>query len=177
MHAEKIHDALFVEGLLTTETLYKYPLRASSYATICKAYSLEHGLSYTLNYQQLPKLTEKYYLTPKGITWLMEHFAKYSSEFLRSVYTPYFMRNDKTLLNNFYGISGERPKQGSKQKAMVVHQHKRVRKEYHFDQLRHARQFIFDNAKFYPLEEFTLYRIRTRMRGKSVDTFREKLPL
>lgn len=177
MHAEKIHDALFAEGILTTETLYKYPLRASSYATVCKAYSLEHGLSYTLNYQQLPKLTEKYYLTPEGVEWLMKHFAKYSDEFLRSVYTPYFMRDDKALLKNFYGVSGERPKRGSKQKAMVVHQHKRVRKEYHFEQLRLARQFIFDNARFYPLEEFTLYRIRTRTVGKRVETFREKLPL
>ena len=66
-------------------------------------------------------------------------FAKYSSEFLRSIYTPYYATIRRC--NNFYGISGE-PEARLLNEGDIIHQHKRVRKEYHFDQL-HMRDNLF----------------------------------
>ena len=58
-----------------------------------------------------------------------------------------------------------------------MHKYKRVSREYFFERLYEAREFILTSSRFYPLEDFKLYRVRKQTRKGKLQTFREELPV
>lgn len=167
-------------GILTYKKVRKYPLRSANLFMVLKAHAIETHQPYTVDATK--KTDEKLYLTDAGLTWLYHVFTQRDLTFLRSVFqfvfskaTEYDLKHiDKYEgMKNFKGLSGERPKAGTKQKALLIRTRKKVKQEFHFDNIREARQEILHLTRFYPADEFKLYRIRTTKRG----TFKEEIPL
>lgn len=75
--------------------------------------------------------------------------------------------------NNFRGITGDKPKAGTKQKAVLVHKDK----EYTFETLREARKEVLMLSRFYPIDEFTLYRVRKLTKKGKPTYYREKVKI
>lgn len=127
------------------------------------------------------KFTE-YYLTDEGLEMFYTFFKTHSFQYCRSLFSNLLVRaTEKTLLhpedyayfNNFRGTSGRNTELGTKQKAMITRKVKRSTRVYHFDSIKEARQTLNIWLTLYPIEEFTLYRVRTQ-KGT---TFKEKIPL
>lgn len=175
-------DEMLVKGILTLDPIRRYPLTASSLAVVKKLYALENFIGYSLNFSRLEQPDRAYYLTYEGLLWFYERLKSYSLAYLRSTFSPFFMLNDAPIesmesLNNFRGLCGDRPRAGSKQSAVVVHKYKRVSREYFFERLYEAREFILTSSRFYPLDDFKLYRVRKQTRKGKLQTFREELPV
>lgn len=170
------------KGILTTEKNRRYSLLASSLGVVLKAYATENLLPYELNFSALEEPKQSYYLTYDGLQWLYAHFRNHSVEYLQKVYTPFFITTTKVieqshLLNNFRGETGKKPRAGSKQPAILVYRNKRVKKEYHFETIHEARDYVVQITRQLPLDQFTLYRIRKLMKKGKVTHYREEIPL
>jgi len=152
---------------------------------VLKLYATSSRQPYTITnaYEVLDRYT--YYLTEGGFDWLLYTFDKHSLAFLRSNFHGIFVRATKEdILDpqyqgyaNFRGDKGDRPKAGTKQKAILIHQRGRAEKEYKFDTLKEARETVNELARFYPLEEFTLYRIRKLTKKGKATYYKEKVRL
>jgi hypothetical protein len=155
-------------GILTKKKIHEYPLRNANLAMVLKAYAVSTHKPYTVdkNFEVLDD--HKLYLTDGGFEWLLATFSMHSLQYLRSTFHFVFSNateddidNPKYMgYNNFRGITGDRPKAGTKQKAVLVHTQGKLVKEYRFDTLREARKELLMLSRFYPIDEFTLYRIR-----------------
>lgn len=75
--------------------------------------------------------------------------------------------------NNFRGIIGDKPKAGTKQSAILMHKDK----EYSFTTLREARKEVLMLSRFYPIDEFKLYRIRKNTKNGKVYYYKEEVEL
>lgn len=174
-------------GILTDKSPRKYPLRAANLALVLKAYAIAMHLPYTINNQRYDLMEGyTYYLTEGGYEWLMNFFQQYSLPYLRSTFHFLFANATKVDIdnpeqyqayNNFRGTVGERPKAGTKQKAVLVRTYKNMKKEYHFDTIAEARQELLMLTRYFPLNEFTLYRVRKNTRAEGVTYYRSEIPL
>jgi len=170
-------------GILTKEPLYKYPLRNANLAVVLKAYAVATNQPYTITKEYEYLDVHKLYLTKGGFEWLLGVFKQYSLTYLRSTFGHVFINADEKDVgdleylgyNNLRGLSGERPKAGTKQKAVLVHRRGRRKVEYKFNTLRAARDEIFNLSRFYPIDEFTLYRIRKNTKRGTVYYYREEV--
>lgn len=172
-------------GILTNESPRKYPLRNANLAMVLKLYATSSRQPYTITnaYEVLDHYT--YYLTEGGFDWLLYTFNKHSLEFLRSNFSVIFTAAKKEdVLDpqyqgyaNFRGDKGDRPKAGTKQKAILIHQRGHVKKEYKFDTLKEARETVLDLSRFYPIDQFELYRIRKYNRKGSISYGRSKVDI
>lgn len=153
---------------------------------VLKAYALESRLPYSIDNKNYDILDEKLYLTDEGIEWLYSIFRKHSFGYLRRVFqfvfskaTPASLKQLETYegLNNFRGTTGERPKAGSKQKAILIRRHGRVEQVFNFDTIHEARQEVLMLTRFYSPDELTLYRVRTQNKKGREYQFKEKIPL
>lgn len=158
-------------GILSSSSFRKYPLRPLNLAIVLKAYALTTGLPYDLNNSKLQEIAHhKYYLTDSGLEWLYSVLSSWSLMFLRSVFPLVFSKATeedlKSLdkyrgLANFRGTVGLRPKAGSKQEAMLVRLNGKRKIKYKFKSLREARAELLSLSRYYPLENFKLYRRMT----------------
>lgn len=171
-------------GILTEQSPRKYPLRPASLALVLKAYAVSMHLPYTLNNQKYDLLDDyTYYLTEGGYEWLISVFQSCSLPYLRSTF--HYLFNSATqadidnpesyqAFNNFRGTVGERPKAGTKQKAVLVHTTGNKVREYKFDNIREARHEVLMLLRYYPIEEFKLYRMHLDRNGKY---YKDAIPL
>lgn len=169
INSTKYVDDCLRLGILTEVKIYKYPLRSANLAVILKAYANETHQPYEIKTSYYYVLSDySLYLTPSGFEWLLYTFQKHSLEFLRATYGFVFSKAKESDItnvnyiyyNNFRGVTGDRPKAGSKQKAVLVRIIKRAKREFHFNSLREARDAFMNFSRFYPTEEFKLYRIK-----------------
>lgn len=188
--AENLLDRCLEYGILTEEKIRKYPLRPANLQVVLKALANALYLPYEINVHRTEDIPEgEYYLTEGGFDWLILVFQSKSLEYNRVGYQFVFSKatesDMKDLRNyegmqNFKGVRGIKPKAGSKQSAVLVRRfgpRGALKKEFPFDTLHEARDAIFELLKYYPAEEFTLYRIRKQTKKGKVYYFRDKLPL
>jgi hypothetical protein len=169
-------------GLLTKEKIRKYPLRAANLVIVVKVYALHAKLPFTIDTKNIHLFeNEKLYLTEVGLQWLMNEFKKYTLPYLRSTF-QYIFPNLKDIkdidtydgTNNFKGITGINYKAGTTNKAVLVRSKGASVKQFEFINLVEARKELLSLTRFYPLEEFTLYRTGTDSKGVY---YRHKVPL
>jgi hypothetical protein len=78
---------------------------------------------------------------------------------------------------NFRGLRGVKPKAGTKQQAILVRTVGRTKRETHYETLLEARQAVIDLTRFYPADEFKLYRIRVNRKNGKETYYRSEVPL
>lgn len=175
-------------GILTTATIRKYPLRAGNIAVVLKAYALNAKIPFEIDNQNLD-VFENYrlFLTDKGLSWLINEFKKYTLAFLRTAFQYTFsMASQHDLenldhydgLNNLKGIVGINFKQGTQNKALLVRQYgmnNKLKIETMFDTLVDARKEVLHLTRYYPAEQFTLYRLSKQK--KNGVYYKYKVPL
>lgn len=189
VHSTRYIDKCKSLGILTEEPIRKYPLRSANLAMVLKAYSVEAYLPYDIDARNYDILDDKLYLTDAGLKWLYSVFEKHSLAYLKRVFQFVFSKATPASLNqldayegmsNFKGITGDKPKAGSKQKAILIRAHGKngaIKDVYNFNTLHEARQEVLMLTRFYPLEEFTLYRIRKQTKKGKVYHYKEEVPL
>ena len=152
---------------------------------VLKAYAVETNVPYSVTNNYAVLSDYKLYLTDGGLEWLIHGFKKHSFTFLRSTYQFVFSNakeedvGDLEYLgyNNFRGVTGDKPKAGTKQKSILLHSHCGKVTEYKFDTLHEGRAEVLQLTRFYPIEEFVLYRIRKLTKKGKATYYREKVRL
>lgn len=181
-HSDSYIDVCKEIGILTDKKIRKYPLRSANLAVVLKAYAISTHRPYEINLHKVNVLDDyKLYLTDGGLEWLMYTFKQHSLKYLKSVFLFVFTNateddiEDETYIgyNNFRGITGDRPKAGTKQKAILMHKHK----EFHFETLKEARKELMNLARFYPLDDFKLYRIKKNTKDGITRYYKREVPL
>ena len=175
-------------GILTKLSIRKYPLRPGNIAVVLKAYALNAKIPFEIDNQNL-NVFESYrlFLTEKGLAWLINEFKKYTLAFLRVGFQYTFSQasqhdleniDNYSGLNNFKGVSGINYKQGTQNKALLVRQYgknNKLRVETMFDTLVDARKEVLHLTRYYPAEQFTLYRLSKQK--KNGVYYKYKVPL
>ena len=165
-------------GILCVTPFRKYPLRPFNLAVVLKVYALSSRLPYSINHTRLKEIDHHlYYLTDAGLEWLYQSFSQWSLDFLRSTFASLFAKATpddlKNLsgfsgLANFRGETGVRPKAGSKQGAMLVRVDGKRKQTFKFDTLHEARAEFLSLSRFYPIDQFKLYRLSKKGSYKEV---------
>jgi len=169
-------------GLLTSKKVRKYFLRPSSLAVVLKTYALHTKTPFEINLFNLDLYNDyKLYLTDEGLTWLLNEFKSYTLLFLKSIFNYIFfdLKDIKDIdthdgLNNFKGIIGINYKAGTLNKAILIRKVNASLTEYKFDNLIEARKEVLSLSRFYPIEQFTLYRTGETAKGVY---YKQKVPL
>jgi hypothetical protein len=178
---DKYIDQCITIGILTPEQIRKYPLRSGNVAVVLKAYALNSKLPFTLDNNDISIYDSyKLYLTKDGYDWLINEFKKYTLVFLRVTFQHLFV-NLKYLkdlenhngLNNLKGITGVNYKQGTLNGALLIQKQGVRMQELYFKTLAEARQEVISLTRFYPIENFILYRMS---KSKGV-YYKQKVPL
>jgi len=178
---DKYVDQCITVGILTTEKIRKYPLRPGNVAVVLKAYALYSKLPFTLDNNDV-SIYDGYvlYLTKAGYDWIIQEFKKYTLVFLRSGFQHLFV-NLKSVeqlenhngLNNLKGIAGINYKEGTVNGAILIRKQGVRTHELYFTTLAEARKEVISLTRFYPIENFTLYRMS---KSKGV-YYKQKVPL
>lgn len=185
-HSDHYISKCLEVGILTEDNIRKYPLRPANLATVLKAYAISMKLPYTIDNHNFDILDDyKLYLTDGGFEWLLDFFSQHSLEFLRHTFSFVFsMATAADISNpdyqgykNFRGLRGIKPKAGTKQQAILVRTVGRTKRETHYETLLEARQAVIDLTRFYPADEFKLYRIRVNRKNGKETYYRSEVPL
>ena len=185
---ERYIESCINAGLLTAENIHPYPLRPANLSAVLKAYAIDQNLPYKMDARNYNELEQwRLYLTDRGLSWLITVFKSHNLAYLRSAFQFVFSKATETDLDNlemyeglrnFKGEDGVRPKAGTKQAAMLVRRFsKHGAQVFNFSTIREARQHLLQLSRFYPLDQFTLYRVRAQQRGTRIDRFKEEIPL
>lgn len=174
-------------GILTETSTRKYPLRTANLAAVLKAYAITARQPYKIDNQNLDELRDyTLYLTEAGYEWLLDVFGQFSLAFLRSAFQFVFSNATEADLKkpekyagyrNFKGTIGDRPKAGTKQKAVLVRRVGRVDRRTEFDSILKAREEFFNLSRYFPAEQFKLYRVRKQTKKGRVYYYEEEIPL
>ena len=172
MEYDRYIDQCLDIGIFTKASVRKYPLRAGNIAVVLKAYALSARLPFDIESKNLDVFDAyRLYLTDKGLAWLLAEFKKYTPAFLRTGFHYAFsVASEKDMedidnyvgLNNFKGLIGTNYKQGTQNKAMLVRvygKNNKLKVETIFDTLVDARKEVLHLTRYYPAEQFTLYRL------------------
>lgn len=166
------------EGIITEDTIRKFPLSMSNLHVVLKIYAVENHTPYT--YKLEKGVATTYYLTEKGLEWFYKFFKNHSFKYCRSLFSQLLINAEEGFdpdtypyFSNFRGTDGIHGVAGSKQKALVIRTVKRCQRKYPFDSIKEARDALRIWLTQYPIEEFKLYRIREQ-KGT---TFKEEIPL
>jgi hypothetical protein len=175
-------------GIFTEASIRKYPLRSGNIAVVLKAYALKLRMPFTIDTVKLNELdVYKLYMTDAGLDWLINEFKKYTLAFLRTgfqfVFSNASVKDLENIdhysgLNNFKGISGINFKMGTRNPALLVRRYGKNNKmilETQYDTLVDARKDVLHLTRFYPAEEFTLYRL-AKSKSKGI-YLKHKVPL
>jgi hypothetical protein len=178
---DKYIDQCITVGILTTEKIRKYPLRPGNIAVVLKTYSLHSKLPFTLDNNDV-SIYDGYvlYLTKDGYNWIIQEFKKYTLIFLRSSFQHLFANlksveklEEHNGLNNLKGITGINYKEGTLNGAILIRKQGVRTHELYFTTLAEARKEVINLTRFYPIENFTLYRT-----GKVKGVYyKQKVPL
>jgi hypothetical protein len=165
-------------GILTTDRIRKYPLRPSSIAVVVKAFALKARMPFEIDAHKVNEFdTYRLYLTDKGLAWLLNEFKQYTLVFLRSTFqyvfsqaTPKDIENLEQYqgLNNFRGIVGVNYKAGATHPALIVREYgknNKLKTETQYNTLVDARQELLHLTRFYPIEQFKLFRLIKTKKG------------
>jgi len=190
------HTELYIEkckeiGILTEDKIRKYPLRDANLVFVLKAFAIDTNRPFTIHSTNFDIVTDhELYLTDGGLAWLFDFFGTHSYQYLKSVFSFVFTQaSEKDITDfenyqgysNFKGLTGVRPKAGTKQRAVLVHTFGPVNNkqtvEYKFNNLNDARTEVLMLTRYYPIEEFTLYRIRKLTKRGKVYYYRNEIPL
>jgi hypothetical protein len=153
-------------GILTQDIIRKYPLQNGNLAVVLKVYALYVRLPFVFDYKNLEEYKEyKLYLTETGYAWIINEFKKYTLIYLRSTF-PHLFANLKSIehingytgLNNLKGLTGVNYLAGTKGGALLVRKQGTRTFEETFDTLLEARKEVLNLSRFYPIENFILYR-------------------
>lgn len=166
------------EGILTDNTLRKFPLTLSNLHVVLKMYAVENHIPYT--YKLEKGIATTYYLTDEGLEWFYSFFKNHTFKYCRSLFSQLLINAEEGFdpftypyFSNFRGTDGIRSAAGSKQKALVIRTVKRCQRSFQFDSIKEARDALRIWLTQYPIEEFKLYRVREQ-KGT---TFKEEIPL
>ena len=166
------------QGILTEETIRKYPLSLSNLHVVLKIYAINTFQPYTYKLEKGVNTT--YYLTDKGLEMFYNFFKEHSYNYCRSLFSHLLIRAKEGFnpaeykdFSNFRGTDGIRAVAGTKQPALVIRTVGRCKRQYPFDSIKEARDTLRLWLTKYPIEEFKLYRVRTQ-KGS---TFKEEIPL
>ena len=167
------------EGVLTEEKIRKYPLSLSNLQVILKMMAVESFEPYEMKMEKGVATT--YYLTDEGLEWFYDFFRKHSFVYCKSLFSHLLIHtNEKEFdpvthkdFSNFRGTDGVHSVAGTKQRAMITRTVGKCVRKYFFDSIKEARDTLKIWLTLYPIEQFTIYRIRNQ-RGCE---FREKIPL
>jgi hypothetical protein len=159
-------------GILTEASIRKYPLRSGNIAVVLKAYALKLRMPFIIETINLKELdVYKLYLTPEGFDWLINEFKGYTLAFLRTgfqfVFSKAGVKDLKDIesyqgLNNFKGLVGINYKVGTMYPAVLVRKYGKndsMELETKYDTLAEARKDVLHLTRFYPADQFTLYRL------------------
>lgn len=187
----EVYSDLYIQrcieaGVLTKEPIWKYPLRPANLAMVLKTYAVATNRPYDVSNQKYHLLSHhKLYLTAAGFEWACSVYKSHTLGYLRTAFPFLFSRADERSLDhpekyvgfrNMRGEIGERPKAGSKSRAVLVRRYGKDNKlvrEYIYDTLHEARDAIPHILSVYPPEQFTLYRLK-KVKGKE---YRERVAL
>ncbi len=175
-------------GILTEASIRKYPLRSGNIAVVLKAYALKLRMPFIIETINLKELdVYKLYLTPEGLDWLINEFKGYTLAFLRTGFQYVFSNATvKDLehienyqgLNNFKGIIGTNYKVGTMHPAVLVRKYGKngsMELETKYDTLAEARLDVLHLTRFYPADQFTLYRLSLNKQNGVY--YKKKVPL
>lgn len=161
----------------------KYPLREYNFRVICKCYAMFFNIPYLFDITDVGGQFTDCYMTDYGLNWFYNFLRSKDIPYLKTIFPHLFIRipADTTHLdyatcsvfNNFRGVTGVKRRAGTLQRAMVERRVKRCTRKYEFDSIAEARQQLMLWLRYYPAEEFTLYRVREQ-KGY---TIREQIPL
>jgi hypothetical protein len=181
---EQSHDYIVScinTGILTKQILRKYPLSSANIAVVVKAYALKLRMPFIIDTLNFEELTEyRLYLTDAGLEWLIQEFKQYTLVFLRTAFQFVFSNaTQKDIdnleqykgLNNFKGLIGTNYKVGTTHPALLVRtygKNNKLKIETRYDTLVEARKEVLYLTRFYPAEQFTLYRLA---KSKSKDVY------
>ena len=163
---DKYIDQCITIGILTPDSIRKYPLKEGNVGVVLKVYALHAKLPFTLDNTDVSIYKDyKVYLTKEGYDWLINEFKSYTLVYLRSAFQHVFINLDKIEnidkyegLNNFRGLSGINYKVGTLNGAILVRQQGIHKDETVFKTLADARKEVLSLSRFYSIENFTLYR-------------------
>jgi len=178
-------------GILTEKKIRKYPLRDANLIMVLKAYAIATHKPFTIHSTNFDIVADhELYLTGGGLLWLFDFFENHSFEYLKSIFSFIFTNAEEKDVTdfknykgyqNFKGLTGVRPKAGTKQGAVLVRTYGPVTSpqtvEYNFDTLAEARKEVVSITRFFPIEEFTLYRIRKMNKNGRTYYYRRVVPL
>lgn len=184
MNNDYLINKCLTTGILTDQPIRKYCLYPANLAVVLKAYALEACLPYDMDYTDLDE--HKLYLTDDGLAWLYSVFRNYSLQFLRRAFQFVFTKATEEDLDkleqyegckNFRGETGPKVKVGMKRGALLIRKVGRVERKYEYDTLAEARQAVLDLTRFFPADQFTLYRMKRTVRKGKENFYRQKVPL
>ena len=175
-------------GILTEASIRKYPLRSGNIAVVLKAYALKLRMPFIIDTVNLEELdVYRLYLTDVGLEWLINEFKGYTLAFLRTgfqfVFSNAGVKDLENLesyrgLSNFKGLSGINFKIGQRNPAVLIRSYGKnglMKLETKYDTLAEARKDVLHLTRFYPAEQFTLYRL-AKSKSKGV-YLKHKVPL
>lgn len=174
---------LLEEGILTKEHIRNYALNKASLEFVLKVYAMCTYQPYIYNVHGTFKKTTEYYLTDYGLEYVYAYIKSKNLDFLRKTFytsfiraTDYDIQHPETYsrIDNFRGTTGYKGVRGTQQKAMVIQTVNKAKRVYNFNSINEAREFLANCFRIYPVDQFKIYRIRTK-EGKG--TWKEEIPL
>ena len=169
-------------NLITKEKIRKYPLKMTNLRVLLKVYAVETYQPYKFYIYGLQGIASEYYMTDKGIEWFYKFFKGKTLQYARSLFSNLFTHATQDDIDhpelykgfsNFRGVKGTCVKAGSKQPALIIRTVGKAERKYEFDSIADAREQLNVWLTLYPIEEFKLYRIRTKNGYK----FKEQIKL
>lgn len=154
-------------GILTEEKIRKYPLTLSNLHVVLKIYAVETWQPY--EYKLKKGESTPYYLTDKGLEHFYEFFRKHDFKYCRSLFSQLLINAEDGFdpvsypyFSNFRGTDGQHTVAGTKQRALIIRTVGRCQRKYYFDTIKEARDHLRIWLTMYPIEEFKIYRVRTK---------------
>lgn len=156
---------------LTTEPIRKFPLRNTSLAAFRKICAVINNEPFEFNLRKLDRSASVYYLTDEGLNLLYDFTKAHDLTYMRSLLSILFIRATEydiqhpetfSFYSNFRGTTGARRQSGILQKALIVRQVGKVERKYYYDSIKEAREQLKVWLRYYPIEQFTLYRVRPK---------------
>lgn len=176
-------NTLLTLNIITKERIRKYPLKLTNLQVILKIYAVTTHQPFRFYIYGMKGIPSEYYMTDYGLEWMYDFFRGKSLDYARSLFSNLFTRANQSDLDhpelykgfsNFRGVDGSCNKAGSKQPALIIRKIGKVEHKYEFDSIYDARTQLNVWLTLYPMEQFSIYRIKTNKQGY---TFKEQLKL
>jgi len=161
-------------GILTKDTIRRYPLRYTNLQAVMKMYAVNTNQPFTMSIYGKKGVSTEYYLTDYGLEYVYDFFKGKDLTYAKALFNYLFTHSKEDTLDhldtysffdNFRGTRGTKSRRGSKQPALIIRTVGRAEKRYEFNSIAEARDQLRLWVALYPIEQFTLYRIKTDKKG------------